>query len=86
MLNSLTVLSFISAALVLFACGFSTNSSKSLGAGSVFLCVGLIIGLIWANQCPISEFIVLKCNPKGAIFLGMGFGLLLRAAIPLPKK
>lgn len=86
MLESLTLLSFLSAALVLFAFGFATDIVKSVRAGSIFLLAGFAIGIIWSSQCPLSDFFVLKCNPKGAIFLGMGVGLLLRAAIPLSNE
>ena len=79
--ETLTIVSFLSSAIVMLAVGVSINWLKDLVTGLMFLIGALVIGWIWSSQCPFDEFIILQCNPKGAIFLGMGIGLFLAAAI-----
>ena len=79
-IETLTILSFSGAVLVTLAVGISIDWLKNVVTGGMFLIGGLVIGWIWSSQCPFDEFIILQCNPKGAIFLGMGVGLFLAAA------
>lgn len=80
------MVSFLFFAVICFAFGLTADVKKRLLSGIVFLSGGLAIGLIMSRQCDFVDVIMLNCNPRAAIFLGMGSGLLLSATIPLSKS
>lgn len=79
-------LSFLFSALILFIAGFAGSRLSCLRGGLICLAGGVGIAIMWSNQCAVAEALQLKCNPKAAVFLGMGVGLCFRSLFPSAKE
>jgi len=86
MLETLTQLVFGFALVVSFLFGLSAGRQKLAVIGLMLIFASFLIALIWSSQCHIADYVLLKCNPKAAVFSGMGIGLLLASVIPKQSK
>lgn len=86
MLESVAQVVFFFALIVVFLSGLSAGRLKLLMTGLVFLSVSFVIAVIWASDCQLPDYVLLKCNPKAAIFAGMGIGMLSAALVPKKSR